>query len=182
MKIYEILREGVDDLSIEEILNRDCGKWMAEAAGHVAWRGIELIRKPPPISIATCPVGRKPRNLDRGIHTLVDDWFLEQSGVRFRSNALFTTGSKVDASSYGTRIGIFPIGDYNYAWSPAVEDLFMTFSGYERDDQPAILDIMNQANYQFNKNLIGGIESNCELMINCNTAYMVLPAALGQEE
>jgi len=71
---------------------------------------------------------RKPADMTIELHNLSNDYFQKNLGEPFR-NAMFVTGFKDHASKYGTTFLIFPVGEFTFAWSPRVKDLFEAISG-----------------------------------------------------
>jgi len=54
----------------------------------------------------------------------IDDYFLDEYGHRFRSEAIFATGRYSTADGYGNVFVILPVGDYEILWSRQVKDLY----------------------------------------------------------
>ena len=68
---------------------------------------------------------RSPKDMPEDAHESLDDGFYDEFGVHYRSNAVFVTGNFNTADSYGDNVYmIFPIGQYSYAWSNQVQDLY----------------------------------------------------------
>lgn len=66
---------------------------------------------------------RIPRNMPRRLHDAGDKWFSETFGVRYRGAGLFCTGNRAQAAQFGMVYMIFPIGGFQFCWSPKVDDL-----------------------------------------------------------
>jgi hypothetical protein len=151
------------------------------------FRGLQTT-KPNTLFKVACPIGRQPRDTEPEAHGAADDWFLHAFGVRYRSNALFGTGSYRQASDYGSVFAMFPIGDFNFCYSPVVDDLTGSLedpAGYADDysdpDDPDyemdgddylamvgdhVWDLMAGMQYKHNTNLQKGILSRHEIMFN----------------
>ena len=67
---------------------------------------------------------RQPRGMPLAWHHRIDQWFRDRHGHGFRSrNVMFCTGDREDAGQWGDLYEVLPIGEFRYAWSPAVRDL-----------------------------------------------------------
>lgn len=116
------------DVTIDEMADmivRDCGPFLQESDGlrhGPLFRGInnvsdEFIQK-------SVRKDRKPKDTTEFLHDLFDDFFQEKFGTRFRTVSMFTFSDSTPARHYGTPYMVFPIEDFNYIWSPEVNDLF----------------------------------------------------------
>lgn len=76
------------------------------------------------ITVKSVRKDRNPKDTPKIVHDLVDDYFEDKFGYRPRSESVFTTGLKNEASRYGMVYLIFPIGKYKILWSSMVEDLY----------------------------------------------------------
>jgi len=145
-----------------------------------------------------CPVMRQPRDTPPEAHEAADNWFFQNFGISYRSNALFGTGSFNQAKEYGYVSAMFPIGDFNFCYSPIIDDLTGALedpAGYaddysdphdpdyemDGDDYLAMVgdhvwDLMPGLKYQHNTGRAGlqkGILSRHEIMFNNKQgAYM----------
>ena len=157
------------------------------------FRGLER-SNPATLFKIPCPIDRSPRDTEIEQHKAADDWFLHETGIRYRSNALFGTGSYRQASDYGIVYAMFPIGDFNFCYSPIIDDLTGSLEdpvGYADDyDEEGEMDgdyylemvgdhvweMMPGLKYQHNTGPIGlqkGILSRHEIMFNNKQgAYM----------
>lgn len=66
---------------------------------------------------------RTPVDTPEDTQDLIDDWFQQHTGVRFRESSVFATGDPSIAESYGSLALIIPVSEFNYAWSPVYDDL-----------------------------------------------------------
>lgn len=144
-------------------------------------------------------VDRKPTDTPVPIQQYLDQTFQQQFGVPFRSKAMYTTGSRLAASYYGTLCIVFPIGQFKYLWSSEVEDLFgrirdrvleqsddesfelfassisqhyQTHGELTHDVEEMIDDILDEANYQDDQ-LKQAIQSRNEIMIATDQYYII---------
>jgi len=111
-----------------------------------------------------------------------------------RSNSIFV-GDYGSAGYYGDRYAIFPIGNFEYAWSPPYEDLLMlkadelarytkkrfvekhSHGGYiylAPLDDPKTYDLAKVKNlFDINTGLQNALHTNHEVMIKCDAAVYV---------
>ena len=188
MKIHEILTEAkaLTSQEIAQIIIRDCAPFLSlignAPLSNRIWRG--TLKKIPFFSKQKCPVNRKPRDTDPEVSKIVDDWFLDNMGVRFRSNATFGTGDYHIVDDYGLGFTVLPIGEFDYCWSPRVKD--MTYDlldevGATGDNPELISDLVAGARYVMNKNLPAAIRSGHEIMIYCPNGFYMLHHSLNEQ-
>lgn len=162
---------------LKSILDRDCSKFMKEIGED--WDEAFLIRgmKSPSDSSGMVKLqvrkDRRPLNTPIKVHDLFNRMFQKEYKVeKIRSQLLFTTGKKTEASEYGDLYIIFPIGDYTYWWSPDVQDLYLGAQNAEtlsewKDYFESII-----SSYR-NNHLKDAIESSNEIMLLCDEYYAV---------
>jgi hypothetical protein len=131
------------------------------------------------VFIVTTPVGRAPSNTPIKFHTIADDWFNENFGHRYRSNAVFCTGRRKQAEAYGSPHWVFPIGEFKMCWSPQVKDLYFLirdkycFYSIPKSHQATIGPVKEEfvkllKNYNYKEGPVKtAINSNCEVMVAC---------------
>jgi len=124
---------------LQSILERDCKRYLKEMkkARRLLWRGA-VGRTIPDIQEVKSHLesGRMPKDTPEEIHDLMNHLFRNRFGWNVR-NGISTTGDKGD-TTYGPQFIFFPIGVYDYVWSPDVPDLFSELDGrgytYEFDE------------------------------------------------
>jgi len=72
--------------------------------------------------IITPRTNRKPLDTDIKIHNLLDKEFKKQFGWKVRSQGVFCTGGWPNRR-YGNVYYIFPVGKFEFVWSPDIRDL-----------------------------------------------------------
>jgi len=183
MKITEIITEArvvaSNDDEIARIIRRDCAPFLAmidnRAEQYRLWRGSE--RKFAFFTKQPCPKNRVPRDTDPLVSKIVDDWFLEKMGVRFRSNATFAVGDVYVTENYGAPFSILPIGEFSFCWSQTVGDLtydLLDEVGLDGSDPEAVRELMDNAGHILNQDMKGAIESGHEIMIHCPAGFYTL--------
>ena len=80
---------------------------------------------------------RTPTDTNLKMHTLLVKHLSNQFGYPYRSLGVFCSTSKLQATEYpGTPFLIFPIGEYEYVYSPIVRDAFEQFDGQSSGNEP----------------------------------------------
>ena len=155
-----------------EKIKADCKPFLRQYGGQLLFRGSRSISHGPTTMFSKRSVrtDRRPMNTDEGIHKQMDDWFNDKFGFRARSAAIFATGNFREARGYGTVYCVFPIGDFKFAWSPKIEDLFIQLKDEHESDIPGFL---TSAGYK-DTDLASAIDSNHEVMIQCKEYYLLL--------
>ena len=127
------LLEAEADEAAEAIANKikqECSKFLSLRTEPL-WRGVKLQRtealKKLDIESIEAFYGkvrqdRAPKDSPKWFHDVLDDYLKEAFGIRFRTESLFCMSSKQGTSIYGTPVAIFPIGDFDYIWSPIIQD------------------------------------------------------------
>lgn len=178
---------------IIETIKRDCGPYLNEIKDPLqvsAYRGLHIMNPSPLFLKKDVRTDRTPTDTPKRVSKLMDDWFEKKFGIRFRSEALFVSGSAVFAQQFGYVYIVFPIGDYDYCWSPVYGDLTDDSSNAllknikQHPEEYKYLDhmhsnvkkkhleeIMEDGHYKFNKDLVNGLKKKSEVMIKCKSYY-----------
>ena len=122
---------------------------------------------------------RTPHATDELRHERFNDFFSRKFGYPFR-NSVFATGDSMDAAVYGNGIHvIFPIGDFDFLWSPYVRDMtydlkWEPIGGFSHvpPSQDLVDKTLNNVEYQVT-DFKGAIISGKEIMIRCKEYYAV---------
>jgi hypothetical protein len=177
------------------ILRRDCAPYLDMIGGlqqalviNPLWRGaadFNWDEEEEPIKLINVDLTRMPRDTRHYIHEMLNDWFVRKTGIAYRSQSIFCTGSRFTANQYATGWGnhdngstviMIPVGNFNYCWSSEIEDLFSYLeSDVDTSDltQGKLNLLMNNNKYVQNTGLKQAIASNNEIMVNCNQVYIV---------
>lgn len=175
------------------IIRRDCQPFLAATDGlqYCLYRGIRpiIMGAGQILHKAMCPIGRKPTDSSRFLHLVADKWFHKTTGIAFRSNAIFCTGNKAEAVEYGTCYIMIPIGNFDYCWSPFVEDMYRRFdrdhyhsittddrSESALQEEQRLQELFSKSGYRSNISIADfrrGIGSGSEMMIHCDHYYFL---------
>lgn len=175
---------------LKDFIKRSCAKYLSESGGKLMFRGIgkkptgyiheELFMNNKQLDAFQASIrrNRKPLTTNLRMHEITDEWFFDKFGIKYRSNALFTTADTVTAKGYGNIAAIFPIGDFKYVWSPEMEDLYFLFNNIDDvelwtespSDVFKKLDSLNYKDTDLKKALI----THNEIMIHCDDYLAVI--------
>lgn len=126
--------------------------------------------------IGETPKNRQPKDMPLDLHRRADNWFQVKFGIRYRSQALFITGSKfiaiahAHANSEKHVVRIIPISAYSFCWSPVIKDLF-SFGNSANGE--TIEEFLDSGKYS-QTNLEEAIKSGNEIMLFCER-YVAIP-------
>lgn len=188
MKINEVVgtpaNTAVTDTASEQLkffaatLARDCEPYF-DKTEKVMWRGMGKVSTA--FGRYKCPSGRAPVDTSELVHDLAGSWFIENTGIDYRSEAVFASGSLRQAQGYGNIYAVFPIGNFKFCWSPMVQDFTYDLAEelYDLEDEDDVItaerrvyDSLNHARYQ-TTDLPHAIQSNHEIMIHCGEYWAV---------
>lgn len=132
MQFYSYINEESDLEEIKKILRKKCAPVLKHFSSNKSKiEALPLIGKKVnlkrPIKIRKTRKNRRPKDTPAEIHDFIDDYFENKYGSRFRSEAIFATGSYATAKTYGNVFIILPVGKYEVLWSPMVKDLYSEF-------------------------------------------------------
>jgi len=124
---------------------------------------------------------RTPTDTPQIIHDAINNYFNDAFGAPFR-NAMFCSGDYGEIQEYGEGYVIFPIGNYEFVWSPNIEDLYKIWDEYQ-PEFPDDVDAYKRMAADFvereivdkytNRHMTKAIESGNEVMVRCNEYYAV---------
>lgn len=98
--------------------------FLQETEGNLMWHGANNKILGYDMAIIK-PVHKRPspRNTPSNIHNELIRAF-DEAGFKANRDDLFVTGDIHEASSYGVPGAVFPLGDYDFTWSPEILDMF----------------------------------------------------------
>lgn len=125
---------------------------------------------------------RKPKDTEEKMHKVMDHWFYENYGIRYRTNAIAGTGDPSSAEYYGTPYLTFPVGQFSFIWSPDLIDIGADVDGRMPADSfeysmgeyvEQIEAVLNKARFFHNEKFHQALESGHEIMIHTNEYYAI---------
>lgn len=184
MRIFEIAEDTQWIEQAATVIHRDCQPYLQQIRNNVSsglYRGVlSHIVYNQNFLKSRVEIDRQPMSTPFRLHAMVDDWFLEHYGNRYRSNSVFATGSDEQARPYGDVFALFPIGDFKFCWSANIHDLYDEWGTIEREsktmDEDKLREIINKTltrgEYR-TENLPAAIKSGHEVMLKCEYYYLL---------
>lgn len=129
----DFLLEAHTDAEAEALANKikkDCSYFLG-LRKEPLWRGINETRSTSIKSLdiegieafyGTVRQDRCPKDSPQWFHDVLNDYFFHAFGIKFRSESLFCLPSYNGTSSFGRAKAIYPIGNFDYIWSPIIQD------------------------------------------------------------
>ena len=113
---------------------------------------------------------RKPMSSPQKLHDEINFIMRKKFGAEFR-NSLFCTGAESMAHVYGMPFAIFPVGDYEYLWSPKYRDLYTAYDIFRvNHDKRHFVQQLDWDAFQDDK-LNAAIHKGGEIMVRCKNYY-----------
>ena len=192
MRIDEVINYDLEAELCSEVLRRDCQPWISESGLWTLLRGASVM--PDTYTKVKVRQDRKPLDASPKFQKFQNLIFHKAGLIANRSNSLFTTGSTDHAKAFGNLCVVFPIGKFNYTWSPNIRD------GYEMLDRiytlpsgktfgSSLYDKLEDDTFDPNEyaismqkaleyrgddgSLVQAIKSGNEIMIHCQEAYLI---------
>jgi len=110
---------------VVNFLNNRCSPWLSQTNNgkKIVYRGDEEYKEKTIVYKKHVRQDRKPRDSKIEDHNISNEIFKKMGLVANRSNSSFVIGDIITTGNYGASYVLIPIGNFNYTWSPNVEDL-----------------------------------------------------------
>jgi len=190
---FDIAKKNPALKQISDLINRDCQPFLREIrfpnnSNRWLYRGVadfQADRRMEPIQVRT---DRRPKDSAVAVHNITDQWMLEQFGWKPRSQGLFVCGNVGLAGYYGKVCAVFPRGEFQYVWSPVINDLTAWIgnaigtvpkSEEELRDYNSmiqkIIELLEAGKWQQNKGMLKCLQNTPghEITIKCGSYYAV---------
>ena len=116
---------------------------------------------------------RMPSDMNKRDHDMFNKSFYKKFGWKPRSEGVFCTGNEATASGYGDAYIFFPIGDFEFLWSPKIRDLYDHVHTRKPIGSILLKDFFKEAVGKYiNSGLVTAITSGHEIMVRCNSYYL----------
>lgn len=86
------------------------------------YRGTEVLRDDK-ARIINSPTDRRPVDTSKELHNMFVKAFKDAGFIANRNNSIFCSGN-IHVEYYGKLCIVFPIGDFDFTWSPHISDLY----------------------------------------------------------
>lgn len=153
---------------------------------HVLLRGLSSRNIPEVFELSLLQDREKPRDTPRVIHDEVNNWFIQEYGIPYRTEAIFCTGSKKMALEYSPSVvAIIPYDGYEFIYSNTIKDLYRSIEfnspllsmvntkEYTYLELNREVDILLHSGEYSNTNIIDAIHSDTEIMLHSEKYYIV---------
>lgn len=180
MKIFEVEQKDPYKVAAELIM-ANCGPFLRQIKylkRDILFRGIRGLNVSKVMNKLPCPTNRLPLDTAMDIHLVADDWFFHNTGIRYRSNAIFCTGDRYVTSGYGDPCAVFPIGEFSFCYSNTIGDMTNTIGDLKndvatREGTLEVHKILNRGRYKQNTDLRRALKSHSEIMVHCVSYYAI---------
>jgi len=139
--------DGFDVDEIVKVIQEECKPYL-DKFGTALFRGMNIV--PEVFSLFDRRKNREPRTTSIEAHDVLDKIFNEEFGWKARSEGVFADQDL--SNEYGTGLFlVFPRGNFDYLWSPKVDDLLslVEYSEYDYTYKSYVEDI-NNGDYVYN--------------------------------
>lgn len=116
---------GLDESNVWEFIEKNCQPYLKQNPDwktNPLYRGMSYRED---IQIKNIRTDRAPTDSTKYFHKLYNEALIENGFGLTRSNSIFCTGSSEMAYKYGEAYVIFPIGNFAFAYSPTIKDLYL---------------------------------------------------------
>ena len=169
-----INEENIDEMVL--MIQKNCQPFLKEINHNFLYRGYK--NKIKSIKKVITRTDRKPLGSSEEDHANFNKLFKKKFGWKARSEGVFCSSNTNDVRQYGNVNLVFPIGKYQYVWSPKVTDLTLYIEDYYdyEEDFGSWEDFLQWivSTYK-DKDLIKAIEYKSEISIKCKEYYLVHP-------
>lgn len=187
MRLQRHLNEMATELSIKEVLDfayKNCQPFLKQTVKKGKYASLMYSGRSHNAKTFTRKVQQERQPLDTPptVHKVLDLKFQKAFGVKARSQSIFCTGRSSLAALYGHPFLIFPMGKFKYLYHPEIKDLYnhirftimfdLDVSSIE--DFEVFEDRIDQLVKEYkNKDLVKGVESGNEIMVQCREYFAV---------
>lgn len=166
-------KEFITEESVRDKIERDCRPYLAQRGDGNLFKG--GVRVEGGFGKATAHLGgRNPSMMPLKLHKILNDYFTKEFGHPFR-NGVPAIGDEEHAEMFGHVHTMWPIGNFEFLWSPNVTDLnydmtsMVTRGG---DNEAELFAALPSLQYQ-TTDLPAAINSGKEIMIWVPEYYMI---------
>lgn len=160
------------------LIKKDCQPWLSQTNNGrlVAYRGFG--NETPELAFSKkVRKNRHPLDSDPGTHQLFNQIIANTGKVANRSNSVFVTSRKNLASTYsytGEPHIILPVGNFNYTYSPKVNDWYHFAESMNEED---ILEFFSKPGVILGDDgtLQKALKSSTEIMLSASRIYAFEP-------
>ena len=170
VELYQI-NESADPKKVLEAIKNECQPYISQINdmdGNRLRRGMTFnadVKK-----MNAVGDGRNETEDDVEWELFANKWLSKKFGFNARTEAVYCAGGVPMAKRYGLAYSIFPIGNFEFVWSPVVEDLYYPFK-QSGGDINAVKEALETGQYT-NQNLQAAVDAQRhEIMVHCPQGY-----------
>lgn len=130
MKLRLIEQQLTEQFSDQEELNQfiltNCQPYLKESNNQLLYRG--TADSDADVFIKPVRRDREPMSSSQFLTDLFNEKIKAAGKIANRNNAMFCTGNRSSAWEYGHVFAVFPIGMFDYTWSPTAIDWYRKYS------------------------------------------------------
>jgi hypothetical protein len=173
----DISQDFFDIFEFIEEVKKDCKPWLQaikSCSKPVAYRGLPVLQFPMKHIFYDKPVrtDRRPLDMLKQKHEMLDKAFYELFGWWARSNAVFLTGDITQAADYGREYLVFPLGKFKFVWSPKIDDMVHLPTRGRTDTLEDVIKLLKEFKFT-DKGLCAALQSENEIMVNCKKYHAI---------
>lgn len=106
---------------IAAFIHQHCKPWLKESDGRSLYRGLRSPRSDSPY-VGDVRTNRQPKDSSPILHNGIVQAIHDAGLIANRTNSIHTSPDFGIASEYGKVFTVYPIGEFNYTWSPHIDD------------------------------------------------------------
>lgn len=151
-------------------VNKNCSPWLKKSGGAHIYRGMKGFSDEIYLNFKVRK-DRKPRETSAEITKKLDLAFHKNFKIKTQTQCIFISGEHGHASLFGHPYIVFPVGKFNFIWSSKIKDLNFdeATKEYKKFKTQEEYDKWVKKYYVKNKNLIKAINSENEIMVECDS-------------
>lgn len=171
MKLYKFLLENKEDKYLKDIILEcsDFFNFLKKSRflemGLWFYRGknkkIEIFEKFIPRT------NRKPLNLSKEKHKILNDYFLNRFGWKVRSEGVFATSDFNFSSQFGIPYIFIPSNNYKFVYHPNIDDIYQLF--IDKNEKKILNDLIGYTDNQLSLAMINKVE----VAFKCKYYYLI---------
>lgn len=123
MRLFEVENLSTMISEYRDFINENCQPYLSMIEDPIKYKMLRGTNGKKSGDIIHTRPDRKPLHSSKFIHDIFEISFKQTGITANRSNSIFTTGYYNSALAFGSVYVVYPIGDFDFSWSPKVEDL-----------------------------------------------------------
>lgn len=157
---------------VAQTLKTQCSKWLSETKGGIVYRADGSLQTYDDFVLKNVAKIRQDSDIPIASQAQINNYFASKGFNVKIGSSVFSSADLEEVHVYGKPMVFLPVGNFAFAWSPKVKDVLGTLfvNGRKNPNFNALL-----ATYT-NTNLPAAIASKNEIIVSCNSFYLIDPA------